>query len=169
MLLGISQGRKVNLKNASRTSSCSGVSSLYLALATFVDAEKLFFAPTLSVSLIFSPRYTSHVVEATPRGGVRAVALSCFLVKADFCASVNTLGFLGLGLAFALAFFFLAGFGLGLIRGFAFDLAFGTDFGVVFLGAGFLAAAVFEVVGAFLAVVVVLPVWALGRDTALCA
>lgn len=95
------------------------------------------------------------------------------MVKADFCASVNTfLGFLtlalGLGFAFS-AFFFFAGFGLGVIRGFAFDLAFGTAFGAVFLGAGFLAAFVFEVVGAFLAAVVVLPVWALGRDTAPCA
>ena len=100
------------------------------------------------------------------------MTLSCFLIKADFCSSVNTfLGFFGFGLGFALAlaFFFFAGFGLGLMRGFAFDLAFGTAFGVVFLGAGFLAALVFEVVGAFLAAVVVLPVWALGRDTALCA
>ena len=97
------------------------------------------------------------------------------MVKADFCASVNTFfDFLALGLGFAFALFVFAGFGLALIRGFALVLALirgfalGTAFGVVFLGAG-LAAFVFEVVGAFLAVVVVLPVWALGRDTAFCA
>lgn len=168
MLQSVSQDGSANQKKASRTSSCSGVSSLYPALAAFDDVEKS-FAPAACSSLIFSTKYTPHVVEATPWGGVRAVSLSCFLVKADFCASVNTLGFLGLGLGLALAFFFLAGFGLGLMRGFAVDFAFGTAFGVVFLGAGFLAAVVFEVVGAFLAVVVVLPVWALGRDTALCA
>lgn len=123
-------------------------------------------------ALIFSAKNTPHVVETFLWGGLRAFALSCFLVKADFCASVNSfLGFLGLGLGlgFAFALFFFAGFGLALIRGFALDLAFGTAFGDVFLGAGFLAALVFEVVGAFLAAVVVLPVWALGRDTAFCA
>ena len=127
-------------------------------------------------ALSFSAANTPQAVDCTPWGIVRAVALSFFLVKANVCAAVNTfLGFLtlglglGLGLGFALAFFFLAGFGLALIRGFAFDLAFGTAFGVVFLGAGFLAAFVFDVVGAFFAAVVVLPVWALGRDTALCA
>ena len=69
---------------------------------------------------------------------------------------VLTLGFLALGfltLVFALVFFL----------GFAFDLAFGNDFGVVFLGAGFLAAFVAEVVGAFFAAVVA------GRDTTFCA
>lgn len=118
------------------------------------------------IALSFSEKNTPHAVGATPLGGLRAITLSFFRVKAFFCASVNTfLGFLALGFAF----FFLAGFGLALIRGLAFDLAFGTAFGVVFLGAGFLAAVVFEVVGALLAAVVVLPVWAFGRDTALCA
>lgn len=130
------------------------------------------FPPLRSVDLTFSWKNTDHAEEATPTGGLRAVALSCLFFKANFCASVNTfLGFLtlGFGFGFALALFFLAGFGLGLIRGFALDLAFGTAFGVFFLGAGFLAAFVFEEVGAFLAAALVLPVWALGRDTARCA
>lgn len=122
------------------------------------------------IALSFSEKNTPHAVGATPLGGLRAVTLSFFRVKAFCCASVNTfLGFLALGFGLGFAFFFLAGFGLALIRGLAFDLAFGTAFGVVFLGAGFLAAVVFEVVGALLAAMVVLPVWAFGRDTALCA
>lgn len=83
------------------------------------------------------------------------------MVNAFFCESVKPcLGFL---VALVL------GFGLGLARSFAVDFAFGTGFGAVFFAAGFLAAFVFEVVGAFLVAAVVLPVWALGRDTAFCA
>lgn len=92
----------------------------------------------------------------------------------SFTAVVTTLRFV-----FGLAFAFFADFGLGLILGFAFGfdidlvlgvalgVALGMALGVVFFAAGFLAAFVFEVVGAFLAAVVVLPVWALGRDTGL--
>ena len=61
-----------------------------------------------------------------------------------------TLGFLALG--FAVVFF---------LTGFAFDLAFGNAFGVVLLGAGFLAAFVAEVVAP--------PVLALDRGTTFCA
>lgn len=168
MLSNISLGGRVNLQKARHTSSLSGVSCLYSALASFARPDKLGDLAAFN----FSVKNTAHVVVPPKWGGLRAVDLSCFLVKADFCPSVNTLGFLslGLGLGFAFAaFFFFAGFGFGLIRGFTFDLAFGTAFGVVFLGAGFLAAFVFEVVGAFFAAVVVLPVWALGRDTARCA
>ncbi len=174
VLSSVSQDGQVNLYKAEHTSSCSGVSCLYSALASFAEPPKLAFAAALS-AFIFSAINTPQAVETALCGGLRAVSLSCLLIRADFCSSVGlglglvlALG-LGLVLGLAFAFFFFAGFGLGLIRGFAFGLTFGTAFGVVFLGAGFLAAFVFEVVGAFLAAVVVLPVWAFGRDTALCA
>lgn len=92
------------------------------------------------------------------------MAFRSLIVLAFFCASVNT----GL-FDFDLAFVFFAGFRLALGRGFAVDFAVGLAFGVVFFAAGFLAALVFDVVGAFLAAVVVLPVCALGRDTGLVA
>ena len=170
VLSSVSQDGQVNLYKAERTSSCSGVICLYSALASFAKPPKLVLAAALS-ACNFSVMNTPQAVETALIGGLRAVSLSCFLIRSDFCLSVSLgLGLvLGLGLGLAFAFLFFPGFGLGLIRGFAFDLAFGTAFGVVFLGAGFLAAFVFEVVGAFLAAVVVLPVWAFGRDTALCA
>ena len=117
-------------------------------------------------ALILSWEKTNHAVEAVPTGGLSATALSSLMVAAFFWASVKAFfGFLDFGLAFA----FFADFGLALILGFAFDFALGVAFAAVFFGAGFLAALVCEVVGAFLAAVVVLPVCAFGRDTGLVA
>ena len=108
-------------------------------------------------------------VGLTARRSARAfksLSFSLFsrTVFAVFCLSVRAFLF-GFGLALA----FFLGFGFGLILGFAFDLVLGTALAALVFGAGFLAALVADVDGALLAAVVVLPVWALGRDTGLSA
>ena len=177
VLSGVSQAGRLNLQKHYHTSRCSGVSCLYSALASFAPADNLPF-PEPCAALTFSATNTCHALETVGWGARSAITLSFFLVKAVFSASVRTfLGFLalGFGFGFALALFFFAGFGLALIRGFGFalDLVLDTAFDFVALraalGAALGAALVLEVVVAFLAAVVVLPVWALGRDTAFCA
>ena len=84
--------------------------------------------------------------------------LSFLIIAAPFWASVNTFGFrLGLDFAFLAPFVFVL------------DLALGLAFATLVFGVGFLATFVFEVVGAFFATAVFLPVWAFGRETALSA
>lgn len=109
-----------------------------------------------------SARRTDHAEAGVPWGGVRAVSLNFLIFSffflsalAVFCASVRTFLF-GFGFGFALAFFL--GLGFALIRGLAFDFTVGFALGVVFLGAGFLAALVADVVGVLLEAAVVLPV-----------
>ena len=138
------------------TSRRSGLRFLYSTLACEeILPRELFPLGPVVAPFDASPRNTVHALEGTPPGGWSAATLSFLTVAAFFCASVKTFR---LGFAFA----FFAGFGFGLIRSFAFDLAFdlalGFALGALVFEAGFLAAFVFEVVGAFLAAVVVLPV-----------
>ena len=140
------------------TSRRSGLRFLYSTLACEeILPRELFPLGPVVAPFDASPRNTVHAFEGTPPGDWSAAILSFLIVAAFFCASVKTFR---LGFAFAFAFF--AGFGFGLIRSFAFDLALdlalGFALGVLVFEAGFLAAFVFEVVGAFLAAVVVLPV-----------
>lgn len=147
------------------TSRRSGLRFLNFADASLTEPAS---DPVPTFALIVSTEQTVQAVDGSPEGGLRATTLRSLIIFFVFSASVKTFGFgfgFGFGLAFAFAFF--TPFGLGLILGFAFDLVLGMALGAVFLTAGFLAAFVFEVVGAFRAAVVVLPVWALGRDTAL--
>lgn len=132
------------------TSRRSGLRFLYSTLACEeIFPRELFPLGPVVASFDASPRNTVHAFEGTPPGGWSAAILSFLIVAALFCASAKTFR---LGFAFA----FFAGFGL--IRGFAFDLALGFALGALVFEAGFLAAFVFEVVGDFLAAVVVLPV-----------
>ena len=110
---------------------------------------------------------TNQAVEGTPSGGCRATSFKFLMVLAFFWASVKTFRFdcvFGFRLAFA-----FAGFRFALERGFAVDFAEGLALAEVLFGAGFFAALVFEVVGAFRGAVVVRPVCALGRDAGLVA
>ena len=133
------------------TSRRSGVSSLNFPDATFDDEAIL--GPPFPGIFACSAIKTPQAVVCDPCGGTRAFTLSSLIFKASFWVSVKAF-FFDLGLAVG----FFPGLGFGLILGFPVDLALGLAFGLVFCATGFLAAFVFEVVGAFRAAVVVLPV-----------
>lgn len=164
MLSKSNQSRQFQLRRTTHTSRRSGLRFLNAVLASFMAGPRAASPPEL-VCLILSCENTAQAVDALPVGAFRAAALRSRIVAVFFWSSVNTFFVRGFGLAFAV----FARLGLALILGFAFGFALGMAFGAVVFGAGFLAAFVFEVVGAFLAAVVVLPVCALGRDTGFVA
>ena len=99
-------------------------------------------------------------------GGLRASTFSCLIMAAFFSSGVTTFFFdFGFGLAFVLAFVFFVAFRPALFPDFGVDFVLGILLGAEVSAIGFLAAFVFDVVGAFLADAVALPVWAFGLDT----